>query len=207
MHNLVSAFCAAHDVSLETKEARHLFNDLLRHYMEDHRALHTLVHIQEMLTLASEFDLGERHRRTLLGILYHDVVYYPRCGENEYLSTMVLKSHALSFHPGDLDYQSLVNFVCSDILETVYHDFRSHTILGDLDLAGFLKPMEPLTELVREEYHFVSAAEFNTVRARILGRFLESAEEGSLYHTDVFKAKHTLAAENLRQEISRLKTL
>lgn len=204
MYNLVSAFCEGHGVTLETKEARHMFNDLLRHYMEDHRAYHTLNHIQEMLTKVSDFDLGDKTRRILLSILYHDVVYYPRCKENEYLSTMVLKSHALSFNTEDPEYLMLVNYAMSDILETGYHDFKSHTVLGDLDLAGFLSPLEPVTALVREEYHFVPEAEFNSVRARILGRFLESAEDGTLYHTDVFKHGTQQAVHNLKTEIARL---
>lgn len=183
------------------------FTDLCRRYSEPERAYHTLAHIACVLA-----DL-ERAASTLtaadfnavrLAAWFHDVVYDPRANDNEEQSAAYAREALASFGlPTDV-----IDRVGALILATKTHQAQNGDgacqLLLDADLAIFgtdEAKYRAYTEAIRQEYAWVSDAQYREGRCRVLETFLLRPR---IYLTPPFEHLEEPARANLRHEMERL---
>lgn len=186
-------------------EARPVWEDLIAHYRETHRAYHNLDHIGFCL---AEFDsvrsLAESPDLVEFAIWFHDAIYDTHAQDNEERSAElaggVLENAGLA---------RLRNRVQALILATKHvapaadHDA---TLLVDIDLGILGQPRsryETFEHQIRQEYAWVSPTDFSNGRSAILRRFLGRP---AIYGTETLRDRwETAARENLRWALDRLR--
>ena len=78
-----------HKHNIEDHLANRWLRNIKSHYRESRRYYHTVSHIQQMLDLFIAFRGTLNNPDTVfLAIVFHDVIYNPRAGDNEELSVV-----------------------------------------------------------------------------------------------------------------------
>jgi predicted metal-dependent HD superfamily phosphohydrolase len=180
-----------------------VWDALIQHYSEAHRAYHNLSHILALLALADEArSCIAQHEVVELAIWFHDVIYDPRAKDNE-LRSAAWACNALQGMRID---ENLIVSVEQCILATQRHEMPLRSIPDlplflDLDLAIMGAPdhhYRRYCSAIRAEYEWVTDDIYRAGRARILQRFLARP---SLFFTQAMEdryertARHNIALE------------
>lgn len=182
-----------------------IYNQILIHYSEPHRAYHTFEHIQACLRHYDTIrDQLENPSAVELAIWFHDVVYDPKSNNNEEKSAEFAQKalSGLGCEPG------LIQEVYDLILLTK-HPSQPHALdekfLLDIDLSILGSREEVFMEYennVRQEYKSVPNFLYRRGRKKILKSFLD---QDRVYQTDYFRELlETQARINIEQVIKRL---
>lgn len=153
-----------------------VFNKLVRHYAEPHRAYHNLSHIAALLALADAMRLHVRQPEVVgLAIWFHDVIYDTRSKDNEVRSAAFARDamRAMECH------HDLSAAVVQCILATQRHEVLPQTLPDlplflDFDLAILGAPdavYRQYRDAIRKEYGWVPDREYRAGRAMVLQRF------------------------------------
>ena len=205
-------FVHIHDI------AEHLANRWLRniksHYRESQRYYHTVSHIQQMLDLFVTFrGTLNNPDAVFLAILFHDVIYNPRAGDNEELSAVEFERFYIEVtQDKDSTLKLAVNntMVSQYILATKTHNVSDNS---DQDLLMFLDfdmsilgstevQYERYSQQIRYEYQYVPLGIYTQRRSEVLKGFLTYP---AIFNTDSFRVTHEQTARNnIAREISHL---
>src|SRR5262245_24459706 len=182
--------------------------EIERAYGEAHRHYHTLEHIAALLALLDQFGEGAEDRDALqLSVVFHDIVYDPRRGDNEAASARLASERLASLGFS----RDLVVKVASYIRATCHA--ASSEAIGDPDLALFLDldlsilaaqcgAYRAYAQAVRREYAFVPDQLYRSGRRRVLQGFLARER---IYRTEALRGNWEQAARaNLAAEIAGL---
>ena len=192
-----------------------LFTQLITNYQEPHRHYHTLHHLQQLFTAlqnidsSSSLDVGiasqNRNRSsTILAIFFHDAIYDTRSHENEAQSA---KWAAESLTKLNLP-NTTIDRITHLINLTKHHPAQptdlDAQLLLDLDLSILATPplqYQTYVKAIRQEYHWVSEADYRKGRSQILQTFLT---RDRIYHHPEMQHYESQARINLNQEIETL---
>jgi predicted metal-dependent HD superfamily phosphohydrolase len=180
--------------------------ELKARYGEPHRAYHTWHHIEDMLTrFAAIADRLENREAFELAILFHDVVYDPRAGDNEEQSAALMHERlAGQVAPAILDAAQAL------IMATKTHQPGAHAdaaLLIDIDLSilgAEQAAFDVYDAAIRQEYAHVPDDAYRAGRARVLRRFLDRKR---IFTTAEFSPLETRARDNLERAVARLSEL
>lgn len=179
---------------------------LASRYSEPHRAYHTLRHIEHCL---DEFEAVRQDARdpvaVEMALWYHDAIYDTRRRDNEELSAVLAEQTAAAAGLGPAFGKRV-----GDLIRVSTHKRSAADpdgrIFADVDLAILGQEPEAFAEYerqVRQEYAWVSEAEFRSARAKILEVFLDRF---SVYTTPAFVDKYEKQARlNLTASLLVLK--
>ncbi len=182
-----------------------VYSELVAHYSEPHRAYHTLQHLQECFDqLDSVRDLCTHPAEVELALWFHDAIYDTHASDNEERSAdwavEVLNSVGAS--------QDAIARVRALVLATKHNtepQTQDARTITDIDLAILGAPTTRFDEYeaqVRQEYTWVSDAEFRQARGRILREFLA---RDSIYATPVLHEQFEVRARtNLTRSLQQL---
>lgn len=195
--------CKTFSVSQEVSHV--LWKDLEEAYSSPSRYYHHLVHIQQMINLAYQFQSKlKRYHLVNLAIFYHDVVYDASRQDNEFKSWEYAFNHLKPFCLNKSD----LSFIKDGILATQGHQPQSNSDIAyllDFDLSILGKTWETYSEYtkqIRLEYAIYPDKIYVPGRILVLKHFLES---GSIYQTLDFKDQFEIQAlSNLNREKEEL---
>lgn len=181
------------------------FDGLLERYQEVHRRFHDSRHIDRcLLNFEALKSLAERPEFVEYSLWMHDAVYDTRAKDNE-LRSADLASALLR----DAGLSHLIEPVREMILATI-HDSEPHecdsSLVVDIDLASSIGSEADdylaYTIGVREEYSWVSDADFTAGRIRVLQAF--SSREKIFTHHPCRALWEIQARKNMSMELQRL---
>ena len=174
-------------------------------YGEPHRAYHTVQHINECLQLLdwasdSAPSFASQYPALEIALWYHDVVYLPQGSNNERRSA----DRAIAFLQANGGTPAQIELVESLIMATCHLEPKpnegtelTHWMI-DIDLAILgVNPQRFLqyNEQIRQEYDWVSPAEYCTRRQEALAQFLRRPV---IYQSALFQEHfESQARENL----------
>ncbi len=184
-----------------------LFNQLIANYQEPHRHYHNLHHLQQLFTVLQKFNfsnyLNDRPS-IILSVFFHDAIYDTRSHENEAQSA---KWAAESLTKLNLP-NTTIDRITHLINLTKHHPAQptdlDAQLLLDLDLSIFATPplqYQTYAKAIRQEYHWVSEADYRKGRSQILQTFLN---RDRIYHHPEMQHYESQARINLNQEIETL---
>lgn len=190
---------------LGTEAPPGLFDELVAHYAEPHRAYHNLNHIEFCL---DQFDLlcslAMQPAIIEAAIWFHDAIYDPQRADNEERSA----AWALSALDG-AGVDPAAGQRVAELIEATKHNRppgdEDTALLLDIDLAILGQPpavFEQYEQAVRQEYSWVAEEMFRTRRAALLQEFLNRER---IYFTERFYMQYEQQArQNLARSIARL---
>jgi predicted metal-dependent HD superfamily phosphohydrolase len=173
-------------------------------YSEPHRFYHTMHHLQYMMNVLSPlWDLIHDPEVLVFSVVYHDVVYDSKRGDNEERSAdLALKRLQELIVP-----QTVSDEVYNFVLATKSHVGKSDDleILLDADLAVLgADPLEydEYAAAVRKEYRHVPGILYRMGRRGVLKKFLNRPE---IYSTKELRDRFEVKARlNIDRELARL---
>ncbi|MEN9361434.1 MAG: hypothetical protein RL095_2969 [Verrucomicrobiota bacterium] len=178
-----------------------LFTELRAAWLEPQRFYHTLQHLGECLAILAEVAPQAREE-VLLALWFHDAVYDPRAKGNEEASAAWAER---VLRPIDA---AAAKRVAELVLATRHEALPADpeaALLVDVDLAILAADAARFAEYerqVRQEYSWVSEADFCAGRSRILRHFLERP---FLYSTPELRQRwETRARTNLTAALKEL---
>lgn len=181
--------------------ANQIFADLILAYSQPHRYYHNLQHIYSVLTTIEFLKTSVQDLFTVkIAVWFHDVVYDTHTKDNEeksaeYAGEMLKK---LAFNHDKIEKVKQL------ILATKYHeaDDIDTQVLLDADLGIFAADKiqyQQYTQAIRQEYGWVSDAEYIRERSKILTRFLQRP---AIYFTPLMlQSAEELARLNIQGEL------
>jgi predicted metal-dependent HD superfamily phosphohydrolase len=183
-----------------------LVDAVLAAWAEPDRRYHDLGHLRDCL---AELDGapadGADRDRVEVALWFHDAIYDPRAGDNETRSAEWAR-RALA----ELGIPSAVADDIARLVRLTRHTDPtrdpSGRLLCDIDLAilgGEPAAFDAYDRRIREEYAWVSDADFGTERAGVLADLLSRAP---LFQTEHFRQQYETAARtNLGRTLARLR--
>jgi predicted metal-dependent HD superfamily phosphohydrolase len=190
------------DRSLQS-EVDLLFRLLVNAYSKPDRHYHNLHHIHQVLTTIDRFtDELQNPIAVKLAAWFHDFVYDPQASDNEVQSAELAKELLTEIKIST----ELIDRVQQLILATQGHQIdpndADRCIFLDADLAILgTSPTQyqDYARSIRQEYAWVSDADYKTGRTKVLKSFLN---RDRLYYTNVLFAElESIARTNMKQEI------
>jgi predicted metal-dependent HD superfamily phosphohydrolase len=164
-----------------------VYDELIDHYGEPHRAYHTLQHLEECFALF-EPSLAEHPGEVLLALWFHDAIYLPKRNDNEEKSAQ-WGAEVLAAAGAHTD--AVVRF--RELVLATRHEAQPHSadarLLVDIDLSILGAEPQRFDEYeaqVRKEYAHVPDLFFRMARSRILKEFLARP---SIYSTAAFRQR------------------
>lgn len=179
------------------------FKDLVGRYSEDHRAYHTLRHIEHCLTELDEVrDLAVDPDAVEMAIWYHDVIYDRATGNEEKSADFAVRvASEMSLAK---DFAAEVSRLILTTKHLSVPEDNDARLLADIDIAILGQSPERFDEYedeVRREYSFVDNAAFSKGRSSVMRLF---ADRENVYSTDFFRIKYEAAARgNLDRSLRR----
>lgn len=179
-----------------------LFKELADRYSEPHRYYHNLGHIEALLQLYFQYE-GKLQKGdvVLFAIFYHDVVYVPGKGDNEYQSAILAK-RALEQLGVPLEMIEEVQHFIEATSQHKLPDDASPDLefFIDFDLSVLAADREAYHAYlinVRREYGHLSTDQFAGGR----GAFLRSMlSQEHIFYTESFRVKEESARKNMQWE-------
>lgn len=206
MHKLLNKWqCFLASVGVEQDTALTVFTQIVEAYSSPNRYYHNLEHIEHVL---KTIDLHNQTRDLVavqFAAWFHDAVYDSHRQDNEEKSadyaTALLTSLGIP--------SNIIATVNRLILNTKYHQAASDDIdsqvLLDADLAilgDTPNKYHKYALAIRQEYAWLSKAEYIAGRKRVLQRFLQRHR---IYFTEpMFQTFELSARNNLEQEIQAM---
>lgn len=189
----------------ESNSVNKIFWDLVRAYSNNNRFYHNLLHIQDVLNIASLLEpLANKFVAIQMAVWFHDIIYDPKAKDNEEKSAEYAFVSLSNLNVPS----SVINYVYSMILDTRNHADPStidSQILLDSDLSilgSDQSKYKVYARAIRQEYSWVSDAEYRIGRKRVLKSFLQ---RDRIYFSDkAFQMLEMKARENMNAEISNL---
>ena len=180
-----------------------LFDALLAHYGEAHRAYHTLQHLDECLEgLALERSHAGRPAEIALALWFHDAIYDVHRHDNEARSADWARQ-ALRDAGVDAEAAQRVHALVMATRHQAQPEEADAQLLVDIDLSILGAPAPRFVEYERQiriEYAHVPPEVFEPRRRRILGGFLA---RDPLYLTPSVRARlESQARLNLQRAIA-----
>ena len=187
---------------------RQLYDDLVRHYKEPHRFYHTVSHIEKLLSLAVFFSPKLAARDVVeFAIFYHDVIYNPGRGDNEFQSAAIAKEALVRL--------GFPRQTCEEVLifieATSAHQLLAATNTEDLKyfldfdlniLAAEKEEYAAYAAAVRKEFYSVPDAQYSLGRSGFLKSLLKKP---NIFFTIQFQTeKEGQARKNIQKEIDDL---
>jgi predicted metal-dependent HD superfamily phosphohydrolase len=180
-----------------------LFGLITNAYTKPDRHYHNLNHLDQVFTTIDKFNL-ELHNPTAVKFAawFHDFVYDPQASDNEFQSAQIAKELLTGINVSS----ALIDRVQQLILATQGHQIdrndADRCIFLDADLAILgTSPTkyQDYARSIRQEYSWVSDAEYKLGRTKVLESFLQ---RDRLYCTDLlFDELESIARTNMKQEI------
>ena len=197
------------DIPLEKMLA--LWQDIAVRYNETQRAYHTLDHLKQLFGQFEQIKpcLHEPHL-IALALYYHDVIYDPRCSDNE-LKSAEYAIEALRCSLSEDQCQSiyaLIMMTATHQIDTLAHEDKisDTAYLLDMDLSILGAPWseyDQYAQAVRKEYVHVAKENYRVGRITVLEKLLAHS---SLYLTAYYhKRLEEQARKNIKREISFLR--
>lgn len=184
-----------------------VWDELIRHYSEPHRAYHNLSHIMTLLRHAE----AHRHQINRLetvefAIWFHDVIYDTHLKDNERRSAEWARRAMIAMQLDERHIPPVMECVAA----TERHEVTSSRIVDlplflDFDLA-ILGAKETIykeySEVIRAEYSWMPLDEYKAGRGKFLQRFLKRP---SLFFTSIMADGYEHQARmNLESELREL---
>ena len=182
-----------------------IFWDLVIAYSHNNRFYQNLLHIQDVLNIASLLEpFADNFVAIQMAAWFHDIIYDPKAKDNEEKSAEYAFVSLSNLNVPS----SVINYVYSMILDTRNHADPStidSQILLDSDLSilgSDQSKYKVYARAIRQEYSWVSDAEYRIGRKRVLKGFLQ---RDRIYFSDkAFQMLEIKARENMNAEISNL---
>jgi predicted metal-dependent HD superfamily phosphohydrolase len=186
-------------------DASAVYDDLVAHYSEPHRAYHTLQHIEDCLDeLEQVRDLAANPDAVELALWYHDAIYDTKTRNNEERSAALAVEMVRNASLPDNFGQSVVNLIVATKHSSTPSD-SDVQLLVDIDLSILGQTEGRFDEYerqVRKEYEWVTDGTFAAGRSAILKLFLGRP---SIYATQFFRDKYEKRArQNIAKSLARL---
>jgi predicted metal-dependent HD superfamily phosphohydrolase len=183
-----------------------LFGLITNAYSKPDRYYHNLNHINHVLITIDRFNL-ELHNPLAVKFAawFHDFVYAPQASDNEAQSAKLAKELLTEINVSS----AVIDRVQQLILATQGHQIdpsdldRSIFLDADLAILGTDPAQyQNYARSIRQEYSWVSDAEYQVGRTKVLESFLH---RDRLYYTDLlFDELESIARTNMEQEIADL---
>lgn len=178
-------------------------DELITRYSENHRAYHTIQHVNECLNIfKSKENLANRPEEVFFAIWYHDAIYEPRLYNNEAASANLAENH---LSESDVDQEKIRRI--SELILVTEHTKSpvgfDQQLIVDIDLAILGSEEARFSEYekqIEREYSFVPKLIFNRKRKEVLSNFLARP---NIYNTPYFfKNLENRARLNLTKAVS-----
>jgi predicted metal-dependent HD superfamily phosphohydrolase len=183
-----------------------VFEDVVNAYSSPDRHYHRLPHIRQVLDIIARFqDQTTNPRAVQWAAWFHDVVYDPRAPDNEERSAEYAGQRLSRLGIP----QDVVSAVQALILETKTHQPAGggfdNLVFLDADLAILAASEDQYNayaQAIRQEYAWVTDANYRDGRAKVLRGFLQRPR---VFLTDtLFAEREPQARYNLNREITAL---
>ncbi len=183
-----------------------LFGLLVNAYTKPDRHYHNLNHIHHALITIERFNLELKNPIAVqLAAWFHDFVYDPQASDNEFQSAKLAKELLTEIKISS----EIIDRVQQLILATKGHQIdpgdadRSIFLDADLAILGTDPAQyQDYARSIRQEYSWVTDADYKTGRTKVLESFLN---RDRLYYTDLlFDELESIARFNMSQEIVEL---
>lgn len=193
-------------LELGVPQPAQIFEDLQAAYTEPGRFYHSSEHVADCLRLLKRHrELANRPAEVEIAIWFHDAVYDSRRSDNEQASAAWAERYLCSQGVAG----SAVERVAEMILATKSHagPLESDSqLLVDIDLAILGQPLERFEaydRAIRQEYAWVSDADYREGRYAVLDRFLGRT---AIYGTETFRNLYeSQARENIARKLVELR--
>ena len=180
-----------------------LYQDMVHHYTEPQRFYHNLDHIQTLLRLFVQYQEKLAGPEVVLfSIYYHDVIYVPGRGDNEYQSALVAQK-ALEQLGVPLDQIEEVKFYINTtsrhkVQQSAPRDLK---FFIDFDLNILAAEHDDYLDYllrIRKEYSFLSTQHFAMGRKAFIENLLEQPH---IFYTGEFQSGEAKARKNMQWEL------
>lgn len=194
------------DFQVEHNLTNKIFSELGEFYSQNDRHYHNLLHIWRVLNVAATLEsLANNFPAIEMAAWFHDVIYDPQANNNEERSAKFASASLISLNVPP----TTINHVVSMILHTKNHhapleDIDSQILLdADLSILGAEESeYRAYAQAIRQEYFWLSDAEYRVGRKRVLQNLLE---RNRIYFTEkAFQLLELKARENIKAEIAKL---
>lgn len=178
-----------------------LYQRLYRAYTEPHRYYHTMQHIVECLDLFDQVrDQLEDALAVEVTIWFHDIVYQPRCSDNEEQSAKIVQALCVNFLSVD-QLEKVSAWIKATQKHLPSRDSDLQYLL-DIDLAILASSAERFQqyhEQIHLEYQWVEADVYLYKRRQVLDGFYQKQP---IYQSTFFYRKLEQCAKlNLAQAL------
>lgn len=189
--------------STDHKQLESLFDRIVEHHSEPHRAYHTLSHLAALFTDLDRFQVHSIP--TEFAVWFHDIIYRPGSGRNE--------SRSAAFAQQALKQTGVVEAIRSRVSYLIECTKKHENPLGDSDAQYFLDADMAILGASPEAYGLYMDGvrrEFSAVPAIIYRRgrkrFLKAAAAADrIYDTPPFyEAYESQARLNIARELESL---
>jgi len=179
------------------------FTLITQAYCSADRHYHNLKHIHHVLSAIDTLQIYAQDLTSIrLAAWFHDIIYDTKSQDNEEQSAEYASELLKNLHIPVQNIETTANL----ILQTKYHqaeDDIDSQILLDADLAilaGSIEEYQAYALAIRQEYAWVSNADYIVGRQQVLQRFLQRSR---IYSTALmFQTSEKLARSHLEMEIS-----
>jgi len=185
-----------------TRNIENVFRAICRAYQQEHRAYHTLQHLEECFDLLDELKIIDVNIE--FALWFHDFVYEPK-DENNELKSAIAFCKLCKKWINTTKLSDIVPFLC--ILKTQHDIDRENDVVPplicDIDLAILGSSPQRFAEYqrqIRQEYVWVSEEIYQIERKKVLQNFLE---RDRIYLTEqCYTRFEAQARENLKNAIA-----
>ncbi len=181
------------------------FDDLVMRYSEKHRYYHTLDHVYDCLKAFDGVADKISDRFSIeVALWFHDVIYYPKRGDNEAVSA----KHAGVFLKNTTIPEADIKYI-EDLILLTKHPSAPSTFdekcLIDIDLLTLgsdVRKYDKYEAAIRKEFSFAPSFLYKKGRKKVLKSFINSE---SIFQTDYFCERfESQALENLKRAVKNL---
>jgi predicted metal-dependent HD superfamily phosphohydrolase len=194
-------------LGIEQDKIEKSFAQIVEAYSAKYRLYHTLEHIYNILVVIETLEHKTNKNAAIqLAAWFHDVIYKTQAQDNEEKSVEYAKKLLQSWGISN----NFINTVSCLILDTKhcrsdFDDIESQILLdADLAILG-ANPEEyhKYARSIRQEYFWVSDADYIAGRTKVLEKFLQ---RDRIYLTEeIFNSLELSARNNIKAEIMLLK--
>ncbi|MGI0490182.1 hypothetical protein ACN4EG_00105 [Alkalinema pantanalense CENA528] len=179
------------------------YREIIKAYSESHRHYHTLQHITHVLeTLETLQPQAQDWIALQCAAWFHDIVYDPTQHNNEAQSALVAQRYLEAWQVDRDRIHHVIQLILATQTHHIPADLPDAALLLDADLAilgSAPQDYDRYAAAIRQEYHWVSLAEYQQGRIAVLQSFLQ---RDRIYHTDrLFTQLEQPARHNLQTEI------
>jgi predicted metal-dependent HD superfamily phosphohydrolase len=167
-----------------------VFDELKVRYSEQHRAYHTLQHLDECFGWFEQVQLlAYAKGEVAFALFYHDAIYDTRASDNERRSAELALSVLTEHTAADSRSCDRIESLILATRHAAQPRSQDERLLADIDLAilgSAPKRFDQYERQIRQEYGWVEDEVFRAERSRLLRQFLNRT---TLYDTAFFREK------------------